>query len=122
MSTRTMNMLLQMLRAGPQVHLQSLECSRLTWEAATQRLLEAAAIRAEEWPSTTERVADLATWNFYRPFSWIEVLSRVCLHTDFHVLSTSCCMLASLHAAPDCRTSTRCLPCDRGYPPGECIR
>lgn len=49
---------------------------RLTWEAATQRLLQAAAIRAEEWPSTTERVADLAIWNFYRPFSWIEVLSR----------------------------------------------
>lgn len=52
-------------------------CRRLTWESATQRLLEAATIRADEWPSTTEKVADLGIWNFYRPFAWIEILSRV---------------------------------------------
>ena len=34
-------------------------CRRLTWESATQRLLQAATIKAEEWPSTAEKVADM---------------------------------------------------------------
>lgn len=49
---------------------------RLTWESATQRLLQAATIKAEEWASTTEKVADIGIWNFYRPFAWVEVVSR----------------------------------------------
>lgn len=54
-----------------------LNCRRLTWEAATQRLLRAAAISAEEWPSTATSFSDTVAWSVYRPFSFIEVISRV---------------------------------------------
>ena len=50
---------------------------RLTWEAATQRLLGAATIRAEEWPSTATSLSDTVAWSVCRPFSFIEVISRV---------------------------------------------
>mmetsp|Transcript_15959 Transcript_15959/g.47958 ORF Transcript_15959/g.47958 Transcript_15959/m.47958 type:complete len:560 (-) Transcript_15959:392-2071(-) len=50
---------------------------RLTWEAATQRLLAAAAIRADEWPSTATALSDNLAWTVYRPFSFVEVVSRV---------------------------------------------
>lgn len=52
-------------------------CRRLTWEAATQRLLRAAAISAEEWPSIATSFSDSVAWSVYRPFSFIEVISRV---------------------------------------------
>lgn len=49
---------------------------RLTWEAATQRLLKAATIKVDEWPTTAAEIADAALWRFYRPFSWTETLTR----------------------------------------------
>jgi hypothetical protein len=118
-------------------------CRRLTWESATQRLLQAATIKAEEWPSTTEKVADIGNvlpvatrvtnsaasvlawlspstilsckhlarvipvpssaigiWNFYRPFAWVEVVSRV---------RASRCVAALLPLA--CSASSRSVAC-----------
>jgi hypothetical protein len=47
---------------------------RLTWEAATDRFLDASAIHESEWPSTAAAAKDVAIWNFYRLFAGMEKL------------------------------------------------
>lgn len=56
--------------------LTAADCERLTWQAATQRLLSAAAIASDEWPSTSASLSDSLVWQAYKPFSFIEVVSR----------------------------------------------
>lgn len=52
-------------------------CRRLTWEDATDRLLQAAEISAEEWPTGFRAAKDTALWRFYRPFTGLEALQQV---------------------------------------------
>lgn len=41
------------------------------------RLLEAAAVSSEEWPTGLRAAKDTALWHFYRPFTGLEALQRV---------------------------------------------
>lgn len=42
------------------------QTSKLSWEAATQRLLDVSAIAPEEWPSPADARYDRMLWRMYR--------------------------------------------------------
>lgn len=48
--------------------------SPLTWEAATQRLLDVGSIAAEEWPRGADAATDTLTWHMYRSVAGMRVL------------------------------------------------
>lgn len=41
-------------------------CRKLSWEAATERLLDVGSIKADEWPSAAERRYTAALWRMFR--------------------------------------------------------
>ena len=42
-----------------------LECRELSWEAATERMLDAAELRPEDWPKAASKVAEATLFSAY---------------------------------------------------------
>lgn len=44
-------------------------CRQLGWEAATERFIEAAEIKPQQWPSLPAELAEGTLWGIYRTFT-----------------------------------------------------
>lgn len=81
-----------MIRLSLNLHALDAECRELSWEAATERMLDAAELQAGDWPKAASKVAEATLFSAYNAALGICCIqasacntctcSKVLLHTE----------------------------------------